>query len=228
MPFLPFVYEYPSSSPRAHCTPNKSVLTLRYTRRHGLYKGPCPKALTECSPLDFRRSSILHVFSSSSVCLSVKDAVCLLAQGPYRAMFSLHLSAHNPNSKQWFTTYFLQQQVPESGVRSVPIIATAPRPPPVTSVLGRECGEGGAAEGGAGLVTCFRSIPLGAALGSRHVPSPGLPTSVVHVTSGCYLTRLGKRASEREGEREREMGGGGGRMRGGNERERERWGVRER
>ena len=26
---------YPSSCPRAHCTPNKSVPTLRYTRRHG-------------------------------------------------------------------------------------------------------------------------------------------------------------------------------------------------
>ena len=61
MPFLPFVYGYPSSCPRAHCTPNKSVptLPLRYTRRHGpTYTGPCPKALTECSPLDFRRSSI--------------------------------------------------------------------------------------------------------------------------------------------------------------------------
>ena len=34
MPFLPFVYGYPSSCPRAHCTPNKSVPTLRYTRKH--------------------------------------------------------------------------------------------------------------------------------------------------------------------------------------------------
>ena len=59
MPFLPFVYGYPSSSLRAHCTLNKSVPTLRYTCRHGpIYTGPCPKALTECSPLDFRRSSI--------------------------------------------------------------------------------------------------------------------------------------------------------------------------
>ena len=42
-----------------YCTPNKSVPTLRYTRRHGpICTGPCPKALTECSPLDFRRSSI--------------------------------------------------------------------------------------------------------------------------------------------------------------------------
>ena len=39
--------------------PNKNVPTLRYTRRHSLiYTGPCPKALTGCSPLDFRRSSI--------------------------------------------------------------------------------------------------------------------------------------------------------------------------
>ena len=60
MPFLPFVYGYPSSCPRAHCTPNKSVPTLRYTRRHRpVHTGPCPKALTECSPLDFRRSSIV-------------------------------------------------------------------------------------------------------------------------------------------------------------------------
>ena len=62
MPFLPFVYGYSSSSPRAHCTPNKSVPTLRYTRRHGpIYTGPCSKALTECIPLDFRRSSIVCV-----------------------------------------------------------------------------------------------------------------------------------------------------------------------
>ena len=34
MPSLPFVYGYLSSSPRAHCTPNKSVPTLRYTFLH--------------------------------------------------------------------------------------------------------------------------------------------------------------------------------------------------
>ena len=33
--FSAFVYGYPSSCPRAHSTPNKSVTTLRYTRRHG-------------------------------------------------------------------------------------------------------------------------------------------------------------------------------------------------
>ena len=33
--FSAFVYGYPSSCPRAHCTPNKSVTTLRCTRRRG-------------------------------------------------------------------------------------------------------------------------------------------------------------------------------------------------
>ena len=43
MLFLPFVYKYPSSCPCAHCTPNKSVPTLRYTRRHGpVYTGAVP------------------------------------------------------------------------------------------------------------------------------------------------------------------------------------------
>ena len=36
MPFLSFVYGYPSSSPHAHCTPIiKSVPSLCYTHRHG-------------------------------------------------------------------------------------------------------------------------------------------------------------------------------------------------
>ena len=35
--FSAFVYGYPSSCPRAHCTPNKSVTTLRYTRSMDLY-----------------------------------------------------------------------------------------------------------------------------------------------------------------------------------------------
>ena len=35
MLFLPFVYGYLSSCPCAHGIPNKSVPTLRYTRRHG-------------------------------------------------------------------------------------------------------------------------------------------------------------------------------------------------
>ena len=46
--------------PTCSLYPSKSVPTLHYTRRHEpIYTGPCPKALTECSPLDFRRSSIV-------------------------------------------------------------------------------------------------------------------------------------------------------------------------
>ena len=72
--FSAFVYGYPSSCPRAHCTLNKSVPTLRYTLAfmflnvHGgenttpagldLYIQAMPVGTTECSPLDFRRSFI--------------------------------------------------------------------------------------------------------------------------------------------------------------------------
>ena len=45
--------------PTCSLYPHKSVPTLHYTCRHGpIYTGPCLKALTECSPLDFQRSSI--------------------------------------------------------------------------------------------------------------------------------------------------------------------------
>ena len=51
MPFLPFVYGYPSSCPRAHCTPNKSVPTLRYTPRPGpVYTGHGCKHLPSAVP----------------------------------------------------------------------------------------------------------------------------------------------------------------------------------
>ena len=52
MPFLPFVYGYPSSSPRAHYTPTKAYLLCATPAGMDLYTGPCLKALTECSPLD--------------------------------------------------------------------------------------------------------------------------------------------------------------------------------
>ena len=51
MPFLPFVYGYLSSSPRAHCTPNKSVPTPRYTRRPGpIYTGHARRLLPSAVP----------------------------------------------------------------------------------------------------------------------------------------------------------------------------------
>ena len=49
--FSAFVYGYPSSCPRAHCTPNKSVTTLRYTRRHGpVYTGHACRHLLSAVP----------------------------------------------------------------------------------------------------------------------------------------------------------------------------------
>ena len=49
--FSAFVYGYPSSCPRAHCTPNKSVPTLRYTRRHGpVYTGHACRHLPSAVP----------------------------------------------------------------------------------------------------------------------------------------------------------------------------------
>ena len=49
--FSAFVYGYPSSCPRAHCTPNKSVTTLRYTRRPGpVYTGHACRHLPTAVP----------------------------------------------------------------------------------------------------------------------------------------------------------------------------------
>ena len=46
-----FVYGYPSSCPRAHCTPNKGVTTLRYTRGHGpVYTGHACRHLLSAVP----------------------------------------------------------------------------------------------------------------------------------------------------------------------------------
>ena len=54
MPFLASVDGYPSSSPHAYWTPNKSMPTLHYTQ---VYRS-MPWALTKCSPLDLWRLSI--------------------------------------------------------------------------------------------------------------------------------------------------------------------------
>ena len=51
MPFLPFGYGYRSSSPRAHCTPNKSVPTLCYTHNHGpIYTGHACRHILSAVP----------------------------------------------------------------------------------------------------------------------------------------------------------------------------------
>ena len=49
--FSAFVYGYLSSSPRAHCTPNKSVPTLHYTCRPGpIYTGHACRHLLSAVP----------------------------------------------------------------------------------------------------------------------------------------------------------------------------------
>ena len=49
--FSALFYGYPSSCPRAHCTPNKSVPTLRYTRRPGpVYTGHACRHLLSVVP----------------------------------------------------------------------------------------------------------------------------------------------------------------------------------
>ena len=50
--FSAFVYGYPSSCPRAHCTPQKSATTLCYTRRFGpaLYTGHACRHLPSAVP----------------------------------------------------------------------------------------------------------------------------------------------------------------------------------
>ena len=49
--FYAFVYGYPSSCPRAQCTPNKSVTTLRCIHRHGpVYTGHACRHLPSAVP----------------------------------------------------------------------------------------------------------------------------------------------------------------------------------
>ena len=79
MPFLPFVYGYPSSSPRAHCTPNKSVPTLRNTRGHGpVHTGHACRHLP---------STVLWI-SEDRLFTTVSRAVCRCSSAP-AALFSL-------------------------------------------------------------------------------------------------------------------------------------------
>ena len=57
--FSAFVYGYPSSCPRAHLYPlQKCAYSALHPRAWTYIYRPCLQALTECSPLDFRSSSI--------------------------------------------------------------------------------------------------------------------------------------------------------------------------
>ena len=60
--FSTFVYGYPSSCPRARCTPNKSVPTLRYTHRHGpRYTGHACRHLPSAVPWISEDRLLMHL-----------------------------------------------------------------------------------------------------------------------------------------------------------------------
>ena len=64
--FSAFVYGYPSSCPRAQCTPNKSVPTLRYTRRPGpIYTGHTCRHLPSAVPF-ISEDRLLYKFNPLS------------------------------------------------------------------------------------------------------------------------------------------------------------------
>ena len=65
--FSAFVYGYQSSCPRAHCTPNKSAPTLRYTRRPGpIYTGHACRHLPSAVPW-ISEDRLLHSIESRVV-----------------------------------------------------------------------------------------------------------------------------------------------------------------
>ena len=65
MPFLPFVYGYLSSSPCAHCTPNKSMPTLHYSRRPGpIYTGHACRHLLNTVPWISEDRLLFHMHNN--------------------------------------------------------------------------------------------------------------------------------------------------------------------
>ena len=70
--FSAFVYGYLSSCPRAHCTPNKSVPTLRHTRWHGpvgTYRVQSPSISEDrlLRPIEFISAARIRDFLSPSL-----------------------------------------------------------------------------------------------------------------------------------------------------------------
>ena len=64
--FSAFVYGYPSSWPHTQCTPTKAWLLCATAAGMDLYRQAMPVGLTECSPLDFRRSFIVKITAAES------------------------------------------------------------------------------------------------------------------------------------------------------------------
>ena len=68
--FSAFVSGYPSiSCPRVQCTPNKSVTTLRYTRRHGhVYTGHACRHLPSAVPWISEDRLLIQTAGGASFC----------------------------------------------------------------------------------------------------------------------------------------------------------------
>ena len=75
--FSAFVYGYLSSCPRAHCTPNKSVPTLRYTRRPGpVYTGHAGRHLPSAVPWISEDRLLVNWLNPGQ---SFTSSICLVA-----------------------------------------------------------------------------------------------------------------------------------------------------
>ena len=93
--FSAFVYGYPSSCPRAHCTSNKSETTLRYTRRHGpVYTGHACRSKIVADRLFSAAASILGTSLSRSK-KTLSNYLCLFFSGNRLLALERHNAKYN-------------------------------------------------------------------------------------------------------------------------------------
>ena len=84
--FSAFVYGYPSSCPRVHCTPNKRVPTLRYTRRHGpIYTGHARRHLPSEVPWISEDRLLVQWLADESEMTEFHSPPPLRTEGPMAA-----------------------------------------------------------------------------------------------------------------------------------------------
>ena len=108
--FSAFVYGYPSSCPRAHCTPNKSVPTLRYTRRPGpVYTGHVCRHLPSAVPW-ISEDRLLKSLVCIQRCRSIETAFCVIFHAPLSARGPLaedtRQRVHCYQCSAEYTTYY--------------------------------------------------------------------------------------------------------------------------
>ena len=108
--FFAFVYGYPSSRPRAQCTPNKSVTTLRYTRRHGpVYTGHACRHLPSAVPW-ISEDRLLKSLVCIQRCRPIETALRVIFHAPVSARGPLaEDTRQRPHCYQYsaeFATYY--------------------------------------------------------------------------------------------------------------------------